>query len=150
MMAIYAFHLTTMPASPLCTTATGKIMQTLSGRRCFEVSKNISISTYDIDFAGHVSNISYFRWLEDMRLQIFDQFFPLKGFMDQGLLPILTKSSIEYKKAINLFDKPIGYMWIAELRAASVIFQGEIKVDGSLTTTASHTGVFISSQSLRP
>lgn len=125
-------------------------MSTAICHRCFEITRNISISTYDIDFADHVSNIVYFRWLEDMRLQVFEEFFPLRDFIENGLLPILTKSSIEYKKAINLFDKPVGHMWIAELRPASVVFQGEILVDGTITTTASHVGVFISSETLKP
>jgi len=36
--------------------------------RAFEISTPIAIRTYDIDFAGIVSNIVYLRWLEDMRL----------------------------------------------------------------------------------
>lgn len=119
-------------------------------QRCFEITKQISIGTYDIDFAGHVSNLVYLRWMEDMRLQVFDQYFPLQGFMEQGLLPILTESSIQYKRAIKLFDKPIGHMFIKELRAASVIFQGEIELDGTITTIANHTGVFISAETQRP
>lgn len=125
-------------------------MPDLTKKRCFEVTKPISIGTYDIDFAGHVSNIAYFRWLEDMRLKVFDQYFPLQGFMDQGLLPVLAGSSIEYRRAIRLFDKPICNMWIEEVRAASVIFQGEISVDGEITTVASHTGVFVSATSMKP
>ena len=31
-----------------------------------EVSLNLPIKTYDIDFAGIVSNIVYIRWLEDL------------------------------------------------------------------------------------
>jgi len=118
--------------------------------RCFEVTKPISISTYDIDFAGHVSNIVYLRWMEDMRLKVFDEHFPLKGFMDAGLLPVIAATSIEYKRAIRLFDKPVAHMWIKEVRAASVIFNGEIVLNGEVTTTAAHTGVFVSATSMKP
>jgi len=125
-------------------------MPSLNQKRCFEVSKQISIGTYDIDFAGHVSNIVYFRWLEDMRLKVFDEYFPLKDFMDQGLLPVIAAHTIEYKRAIRLFDKPIATMWIQELRAASVIFNAEIKVDEQITTFATHTGVFINGTTMKP
>ncbi|MDZ4838278.1 MAG: thioesterase family protein [Candidatus Melainabacteria bacterium] len=118
--------------------------------RCFEVTKEISIGTYDIDFAGHVSNIVYLRWMEDMRLMIFDKHFPLQGFMEQGLLPVLAATSIEYRKAIRLFDKPVGHMWIQEVRPASVIFGGEVVLDGAVTTTVTHTGVFVSATTMKP
>lgn len=124
--------------------------QTSTARRCFEITKNISIYTYDIDYAGHVSNIVYFRWLEEMRYQLFEENFPMKGFVDQGLMPIIASSSIEYKRSITLFDKPIGHMWLDEVRPASVVFRGEIKLNGEVTTVASHIGLFVNRQTMKP
>ena len=37
----------------------------------------LPIRTYDIDFAGIVSNIVFVRWLEDLRLGLLDQAYPL-------------------------------------------------------------------------
>jgi hypothetical protein len=37
----------------------------------------LPIRTYDIDFAGIVSNIVFIRWLEDLRLGLLDQVYPL-------------------------------------------------------------------------
>ncbi len=125
-------------------------MPTSTKKRCFEIIKQISVGTYDIDFAGHVSNIVYLRWMEDMRLMMFDKHFPLQGFMEQGLLPVIAATSIQYRGAIRLFDKPIGHMWIEELRPASVIFGGEVVLDGVVTTSVSHTGVFVSATSMKP
>jgi acyl-CoA thioester hydrolase len=125
-------------------------MPTTTNKRCFEIIKQISVGTYDIDFAGHVSNIVYLRWMEDMRLMMFDKHFPLQGFMEQGLLPVIAATSIQYRGAIRLFDKPIGHMWIEELRPASVIFGGEVVLDGVVTTSVSHTGVFVSATSMKP
>lgn len=124
--------------------------QISTARRCFEITKDISIYTYDIDYAGHVSNIAYFRWLEEMRFKLFEENFPMKGFVDQGLMPIIASSSIEYKRSITLFDKPIGYMWLEEVRPASVIFRGEIKLNGEVTTIASHVGLFVSRETMKP
>jgi len=124
--------------------------QTSPNRRCFEITKYISIYTYDIDYAGHVSNIAYFRWLEEMRFKLFEENFPMKGFVDQGLLPIIASSSIEYKRSVTLFDKPIGHMWLDEVRAASVLFKGEIRLNGEVTTIASHVGLFVSKETMRP
>lgn len=107
------------------------------------VEYEISVATYDIDFAGHVSNIAYLRWLEDMRLKVFDEYFPLEKFIQDGLAPVLVSTQIEYKKPVHLFDKPRGVMWVPRIGKASFIMQGEIRVNGELTTTATHIGVFV-------
>lgn len=43
--------------------------------RPFELEIVLSVQTYDIDFAGIVSNIVYVRWLEDMRLKIMENIY---------------------------------------------------------------------------
>ncbi len=40
---------------------------TASQQRVMEVNLSFPVRTYDIDFAGVVSNIVYIRWLEDLR-----------------------------------------------------------------------------------
>ena len=46
-----------------------------------EINLELPIKTYDIDFAGIVSNIVYIRWLEDLRLRIFEVHQPLEQLM---------------------------------------------------------------------
>lgn len=118
--------------------------------RMFEITSDIRVKTYDIDFAGHVSNITYLRWFEDMRLQIFDQFFPLENFINDGFLPIITETRVVYKKSVGLFDKPVGHMWIASKGKASFQFEGEIKVDNQITTQSWFTGLFVSQKTMKP
>ncbi len=120
------------------------------GDRRFETTMAVKVATYDIDYANHVSNIVYFRWLEDLRLQLLEENFPLEDLMAEGFMPILASSSIEYKRAIKLFDKPIGHMWIEKLGAASMQFMGEFRVDGILTTKASHIGLFVDAVTQKP
>ena len=114
------------------------------------IHMKIKVRTYDIDSAGHVSNIVYFRWLEDMRLQLFEEHFSLQSFIEQGYTPVIAASSIEYKRAIKLFDAPVGHMCLTEIRPASIRFHGEIYVGDQLTTTANHTGVFVNIETMRP
>jgi len=40
------------------------------GRKPLLVSLDIRVQTYDIDFAGHVNNQVYVRWLEDLRMEM--------------------------------------------------------------------------------
>lgn len=125
-------------------------MQSTNLKRCLEIQMPIRVRTYDIDSAGHVSNIAYLRWMEDMRLQIFIEHFSLESLMQKECTPVLANTYIVYKKPIKLFDNPVGYMWISHLGSASLKFEGEILVDGTVTTTVSHTGVFVDSTTMRP
>ncbi len=45
--------------------------------RPLEVELTIPVRSYDIDFAGIVSNIVYIRWLEDLRSKWLDEHFSL-------------------------------------------------------------------------
>ncbi len=122
----------------------------MTSARPLLIKHDISVATYDIDFAGHVSNIAYLRWLEDMRLKIFDQHFPLADFMSQGLAPVLVSTNIEYKRPIKLFDKPRGLMWVSHMGNASLTIEAELLVNDQLTTKARHVGVFIDLSSAKP
>ena len=59
-------------------------MQSHNLGRPLEVELTIPVRSYDIDFAGIVSNIVYIRWLEDLRLKWLDEHFPLDRQFKQG------------------------------------------------------------------
>lgn len=107
------------------------------------IERDINVRTYDIDYNNHVSNIRYFYWLEEMRNMLFEKYFPLEEFMQAGLSPIIASTQIEYKRAIRLFDRPKAHMWLSQMGNASMTIECEIRVDGQLTTTARHVGVFV-------
>lgn len=115
-----------------------------------EVNLELPVKTYDIDFAGIVSNIVYLRWLEDLRLQILDTHLPLEQLMARGYCPIIASSQIEYKRAIRMFDRPIGKMWVNKLERSRCILQAEILVGDRLVTKATQVGFFINLNTMRP
>lgn len=121
-----------------------------SAPRCFLIEMKISVRTYDIDFAGHVSNIVYLRWMEDMRWELFNRHFPLNPVMEEGFVPAIISTAIEYKKSVRLFDKPVGTMWIASVSHATLQFQGEIHLGEEVATRATHTGVFLDRATMKP
>jgi acyl-CoA thioester hydrolase len=114
------------------------------------VEHEIPVRTYDIDYAGHVSNIAYLRWFEDMRSMLFDKYFPLQHFLDEGKTPVIASHFVQYKRAIRLFDKPHAVMWISDIGKASMIINAEVKVDGQVMTAVEHVGAFIDLKSGRP
>ncbi len=114
------------------------------------LEREITVSTHEIDFAGHVSNIVYLRWLEDMRLKMFDIYCPLKQFVDNGVTPVLVSTEIHYHKPIRLFENPLVKMWLSDLGKTSLTIEAEIYLANALTTSAKHQGVFVDMQKMKP
>ena len=57
----------------------------------------LRIRTYDIDFAGIVGNIVFIRWLEDLRLGLMAQAYPLIQALAEDVAPILLATRIAYR-----------------------------------------------------
>ena len=74
----------------------------------YGASINFEIKTYEIDAAGHVNNIVYIKWLEDLRCKLFSQFFPVENLLEEDLYPVVTSTKIDYKKQLKLGNKPTG------------------------------------------
>lgn len=74
----------------------------------FYIEIPLTINTYDIDVAGHVNNIVYIRWVEQLRIKLFKEYFNLQELMLNNHYPVVISTSITYKRALKLFDKPIG------------------------------------------
>jgi acyl-CoA thioester hydrolase len=130
--------------------APGKTIERCEGKKLLAVEMDIFVGTYDIDFAAHVSNIVYLRWFEALRLKIFEQYYPLEEVMAEGYLPIITSHFVEYKRAVKLFDAPRGYMWIDAISKARLIFKGEIRVGDDVATRATHEGIFVAKETMKP
>ena len=115
-----------------------------------QVTLNLQVKTYDIDFAGIVSNIVYLRWLEDLRLEMLKTYLPLKQLMTREYCPIIASTEIKYKKALRMFDRPVAKMWVSELGRLRCTLQAEICLDNQIVTTATQTGFFINLETMRP
>jgi acyl-CoA thioester hydrolase len=108
------------------------------------------VRTYDIDFAGHVSNIVYIRWLEDLRLEMMNKYLPLSELLSRGQAPVLRSTTIDYKHPITILDKVRGCMWMSEMESVRMTLQAEFYKGDTLAATATQTGVFIDLQTKRP
>jgi acyl-CoA thioester hydrolase len=111
--------------------------------RPFEVIIHFPVQTYDIDFAGVVSNIVYIRWLEDLRLRILEEHYPLERFLEAGVAPTLIETHIRYIRAVTIHDRPVGRMWISTVRKLKFGFEAEFTVDGELHAKAEQVGCLI-------
>ncbi|WP_319420457.1 acyl-CoA thioesterase [Pleurocapsa sp. FMAR1] len=115
-----------------------------------EITLDLPIKTYDLDFAGIVSNIDYIRWLEDLRLKMLESYLPLEELMTRGYCPIIASTEIKYKKALRMFARPIGKMWLAQLGRSRCNLQAEIYLNNEVVTSATQVGFFINLKTMRP
>lgn len=120
------------------------------GQRSMEVELMLPIQTYDIDFAGVVSNIVYIRWLEDLRCAIMAEYLPLQKLLKDGIAPMITQTRIDYKKSISIFEQPMGRMWVSKMKVLKLTVTAEILVLGKVAAIAEQTGCFINLSSRTP
>lgn len=115
------------------------------------VSLPIRVKTYDIDVMGHVNNIVYIRWLEDLRTQFLDVHLPLVGLLERGLAPVIVGTEIHYRQGISLADHEVlGRMWAKEFGKAVFYIAADFLVDGEVRCTAVQRGTFVEMKKMRP
>jgi acyl-CoA thioester hydrolase len=83
-----------------------------TGNDKYKTSIDFEVKTYEIDVAGHVNNIVYVKWLEDLRIKLFSQLLPLENLVNEKLYPVVTSTIINYKRQLKFGDKPCGTMHI--------------------------------------
>ena len=93
------------------------------------VELKFNINTYDIDIAGHVNNIVYVKWFENLRTRLFDKYFNLQELISNNLYPVVIYTNINYKKSLYLFDKPIGIMTLEHFSHGIMSLKFEIKLE---------------------
>ncbi|HEY9635791.1 MAG TPA: thioesterase family protein [Coleofasciculaceae cyanobacterium] len=116
----------------------------------FDTSIELEIKTYDIDFAGVVSNIVYVRWLEDLRLAMLAKHYPLNDQVNQGLVPAILQTRIDYKKALSLFDRVHGRCWVSDIQKIKVVINFKILHNQEVAAFAEQTALFVGLTRKRP
>jgi acyl-CoA thioester hydrolase len=113
---------------------------------------DLPIYTYQIDFAGHVSNIVYVQWMEIGRTKLLEEAgFPVHLLVERGVLPILAGTRIEYRKPLLLGDRVRAEVWLSSLgRASAGIELRFFGGGGDLAAAGSHRAAFIDAGSRRP
>src|SRR5208337_3555434 len=110
----------------------------------------LRVQTYDIDFAGIVSNIVFIRWLEDLRLGLMDEAYPLIQALAEDVAPILLATRISYRRPVTISDPLIGRMRVAGLRRVRWRLAAEFTVAGAVHAEAEQEGLFMRLSTRRP
>lgn len=108
--------------------------------------------TYDVDFAGVVSNIVYHRWLEDLRLAVLSRAQPLPAMQRDGLTPTLAQTLIDFRAPLRLGDSVGGRQAVVRAGGRSLVLESELRRedDGTLVAVARHAVVLVDAASGRP
>ena len=110
----------------------------------------LRIQTYDIDFAGIVSNIVFIRWLEDLRLGLMEQAYPLIRALAEDVAPILLATRITYRRPVTIADRLIGRMRVAGLGPVRWRLTAEFTVAATVHAEAEQDGLFMRLSTRRP
>ena len=110
----------------------------------------LPIRTYDIDFAGIVSNIVFIRWLEDQRLGLMDRAYPLIRALAEDVAPILLSTRIVYRRPVTIADPLIGRMRVSRLSRVRWHLDAEFTVNGVVHAEAGQEGFFMRLSTRKP
>ncbi|MDD2380593.1 MAG: thioesterase family protein [Mariniphaga sp.] len=111
------------------------------------------VFTYQIDFVGHVNNIVYVQWLENGRVHLLEAIgMPAHEIAEsKGIVPILTHTSIQYKRPFFLNNRVVVEVWISRLNHASAIMEFRfLNERNELCATAQQKGLFINRLTMKP
>jgi acyl-CoA thioester hydrolase len=114
------------------------------------VERDLPIRTYDIDFAGIVSNIVYVRWLEDLRLAMMEEAYPIARALAEDVAPILLETRIFYERPVTIHDSIKGRMWVSEMGRVKWHLAAEFIVGKDVHARAQQVGLFIRLSTRRP
>jgi acyl-CoA thioester hydrolase len=117
-----------------------------------KVEFELPIYTYQIDFAGHVSNIVYVQWMEIGRTRLLEAVgLPVEHVAESGFFPVLVSTEIDYKVPLYLGDSVRVEIWLSELKRASARVEHRFYKNGdTLAASGSQRGLFVDLESMRP
>lgn len=113
---------------------------------------NLSIYTFDIDFAGHVGNNVYLQWVEMGRCKFMEAVnFPIHTSIENGFVPVMVNMNITYKKPLYLGDQVSLEIWLSELKKVTHTIEFRFyNRDRMLAATGYQKGVFVNPKTLKP
>lgn len=108
--------------------------------------------TFDIDFAGHVNNAVYIRWLEVGRTKLLEAIgLPLELAKQKGFYPVLTHTEIHYKKPVFISEKVRIELWVSQVTKVRALLEFRLyNPKDEVVATARQGGAFIALETGRP
>ena len=125
------------------------MLRAVPGARPLLTEMGITVQPYDIDFAAHVNNVVYVRWIEDLRIELMRRHCPMQALVEGGMAAVVADTHIRYRKPVRLFDGPVGRAWSSELGRVSCVLHSEIAVDGQVCAEATQRVMFVDMNTMK-
>jgi len=111
----------------------------------------ITPTSADIDGLGHVSNVSYLKWVVEVALAHSAAVgWPVARYHDHGAAFMVRRHEIDYVSQVTLGETLSAETWIETWRPASCIRRTELLRDGKVVVRAATTWAMIGLSSGRP
>ena len=89
---------------------------------------DIPVYTFDIDFAGIVSNIVYLRWSEIWRLALLERIgLSVPEMMSTGVVPTMVRQELNYRRSMRLGETARLEGWIERIGRSSATLWLEMR-----------------------
>jgi acyl-CoA thioesterase FadM len=92
----------------------------------------------------------FIRWLEDLRLGLMDEAYPLVQALAEDVAPILVSTRIAYRRPVTIADKLVGRMRVASLGRVRWRLAAEFTVGSVICAEADQEGLFMRLSTRRP
>ena len=122
----------------------------MTDRPAMFISTDFLITLYDVDGMGFVSNITYVRWLEDLRSLFLEKYYPLAVLSAKGISPVMANTNIDYLRPLTISDRAEGRAWITEMGSTKWTMEFEIHQGDVIHCRARQRGYFITLANGRP
>ena len=111
----------------------------------------ITPTSADIDGLGHVSNVSYLKWVVEVALAHSAAVgWPVARYHDHGAAFMVRRHEIDYVSQVTLGEPLRAETWVDSWRLASCIRKTELLRGGNVVARAATTWAMIGLDSGRP
>lgn len=115
------------------------------------VELDLEIYSFDIDFVGHVSNITYIRWLEIGRLRLLEEAgLPAHALAEGGIVPMVIRTEIDYRRALKLGEPVHLSLYLSELRSVWAMLEFQVTTGDVVAASARQRGLFVNLATGKP
>ncbi len=118
-----------------------------------EYFKSITVNDAHIDTNGHVNNIIFLQWMQDVAIEHSAQAYDLHAFLarDNGMW-VVRRHEIEYLKSALLGDTLEIRTWVSSMHRIRSHREYEFtnKATGQLVVKAHTLWIYLDRESLRP
>jgi acyl-CoA thioester hydrolase len=118
--------------------------------RPFEVEIGLTVKTYDVDFSGVVSQLTYHRWLEELWVAMLTRHDALRYQVDAGRVPVVSRTTLHARRPVGLGASVQARMWLGEVGRCRWRLAAEFAVGGDAVAAAEQTGCFVDLETRRP